>query len=413
MIARILIIGKSLKKYCFNINMNKFSNMSATKFLISGLLLNMLSCSNHYLELSMNIGEKANYILDKMIKDSDTPGVQYLIVNSDSIVFEYVGGFSDLEKNTVLTTSTTFNAFSVTKTFTALAILQLEADGKLNIDDKVQEHLDYLPYKSYFTIRQLLSHTSGLPNPIPIRWIHLLNENFNYKEFIKNVLDENKELENQPGEEYSYSNIGYLLLGEIIEKTSGEDYQSYIRNHIINKLSLSNTDYLGFVIQDTTEHAHGYIRKWSFLNIGLNFIFDKNKFMDDTYDGWSQFKYFYMNGYAFGGLIGNARGFAKYLQSLLKENKLITKKERLKFYEIQKLKNGTHTDMCLSWFKGKLGKEIYYTHAGGGGGYYCEIRLYPELNMASVIMFNKTGVSDDRILDKIDKLFIPNDKSEL
>ena len=63
--------------------------------------------------------------------------------------------------------------------------------------------------------------------------------------------------------------------------------------------------------------------------------------------------------------------------------------------------------MCLSWFQGKLGREIYCSHTGGGGGYYCEIRLYPKKKMASVIMFNRTGVSDERFLDNIDKLFLP------
>lgn len=356
----------------------------------------------------MNQTEKANYFLEQMIKNSDTPGLQYMVLNSDSTIFEFNGGFSKLENKNELSTSTTFNSFSITKTFTALAILQLEEKGKLNIDDYVQTYLDYLPYKTNFSIRQLLNHTSGLPNPMPLKWVHLLDENksYNYKEFIKKVVDENDELDNQPGEKYSYSNIGYLLLGEIIEKTSGEDYRTYIKNNIINKFSLSNDSYLGFVIPDTLYHAHGYIKKWSFLNIGLNFVFDKSKYIEDTYDGWSQFKYFYMNGYSFGGLIGNARGFAKYLQSFIKDNGLITNNIKSKLFAKQKTKNGKTLDMCLSWFSGSLEGEQYYTHAGGGGGYYCEIRIYPMKKLASVIMFNRTGVSDERFLDKIDRVFL-------
>ena len=62
--------------------------------------------------------------------------------------------------------------------------------------------------------------------------------------------------------------------------------------------------------------------------------------------------------------------------------------------------------MCLSWFIGSLDGNQYYSHAGRGGGYYCEIRIYPKLKMASVIIFNRTGVSDERFLDKIDRFFI-------
>ena len=66
------------------------------------------------------------------------------------------------------------------------------------------------------------------------------------------------------------------------------------------------------------------------------------------------------------------------------------------------------TGMCISWFTGKLGSRQYFAHAGGGGGYYCEIRLYPDLDVGSVIMFNRTGMKDERFLDTVDKYFIDN-----
>jgi hypothetical protein len=62
--------------------------------------------------------------------------------------------------------------------------------------------------------------------------------------------------------------------------------------------------------------------------------------------------------------------------------------------------------MCLAWFKGQLNSKTYFAHAGGGGGYYCEIRIYPDAGLGSVIMFNRTGMNDERVLDKIDKYFI-------
>lgn len=356
----------------------------------------------------MNSNQKVNYFFEEMISNSETPGLQYIISNADSIIFEFNGGLSDLEKKASLSASTTFTAFSLAKTFTALAILQLEEEGQLNIDDFAQEYLEFLPYKPNFSIRHLLNHTSGLPNPIPLKWIHLLQEHeiFNYKKFVKNVVDENDKLSSKPGEKHSYSNIGYLLLGEIIEKVSGEDYRSYVINNIIKKLSLSNDAYLGFVIPDALNHAHGYIKKWGLLNFALNFLFDKGKYIEDTYDGWNQMKYFYMNGYPFGGLIGNARGFTKYLQALLKDNQLITISSKSKLFETQKTNNGKTIDRCLSWLRGKFGEDIYYSHTGGAVGYYCEIRIYPERKIASVVMFNRTGISAERFLDNVDKFFL-------
>ncbi len=382
--------------------------MTALKIISLGLLpCFLISCSNHALDLKRDPGEKVLYFLNNMIENSDTPGVQYLISNRDSTLFEFNGGVSKIANKTLVSPLTTFNAFSVTKTFTALAIMQLEEAGKLKIDDTVQTYLHDLPYKTRFTIHQLLSHTSGLPNPMPLRWVHLIEEHdsFEYEAFIKSVVKENDELDDQPGEKYAYSNIGYLLLGKIITQVSGEDYRSYINKNIIQKLTLSSHAYLGFVIPDTMIHAHGYIKKWSFLNFGLNFLFDKSKFMDETYDGWTQFRYFYINGYAFGGLIGNARGFSGYLRALLQNNTFISDSSKLKLFKTQKLSDGEPIEMCLGWFEGKLGDKIYYAHAGGGGGYYCEIRIYPDANISSVIIFNRTGVSDDRILDKLDHFF--------
>lgn len=356
----------------------------------------------------MTAQEKVRRCLEEMIEDADTPGVQYMMLSADSILFSFTGGLADLEQQSSFSDSTTLHAFSVTKTFTALAVLQLEEAGKINLDDPVQNYVPDLPYKITFTIHQLLNHTSGLPNPIPLRWVHLLDEHpgFDYSAFIDEVLTENDELDNQPGENFSYSNVGYLILGRLIEKVSGEDYRSYIQRHIIDSLSLSPPAYLGFEIPDTAKHAHGYIKKWSFLNLGLNFVFDKGKFMNGSYDGWTQFNYFYLNGYAYGGLIGNAQGFAAYLQTLLKHDRLVSDRQKAKLFKSQQTLDGETQEYCLGWYRGKLINETYYAHAGGGGGYYCEIRLYPSRKMASVIMLNRTGVSDKRILDNLDTFFL-------
>ncbi|MFC1539262.1 serine hydrolase domain-containing protein [Candidatus Latescibacterota bacterium] len=356
----------------------------------------------------MNGQEKAAAILEKMIHESATPGVQYLFMDAGSILFEFNGGKSNIETKTKLTHATTFNAFSVTKTLTALAILQLAENRKLNIDDPVRKYVSLFPYETDFSIRHVLNHTSGLPNPMPLKWVHLRNEHelFNYKEFIENVLKKNDTLISRPGEKYSYSNIGYLILGEIIEKTSGIDYRNYINSHILEKLSFSKNAYLGFEIPLSGDHAHGYIKKWSFLTLILGLMFDKRKFVGNSYDGWSQFKYFYNNGYSYGGLIGNARGFGHYLQTFLQGNVLIRNESKSALFKIQTLNNGASIDMGLSWFFGRLDKDVFFAHSGGGGGYYCEIRLYIEKKMASVIMFNRTGLRDERILDKIDKYFL-------
>jgi D-alanyl-D-alanine carboxypeptidase len=118
------------------------------------------------------------------------------------------------------------------------------------------------------------------------------------------------------------------------------------------------------------------------------------------------FKNFYVNGPSYGGLKGTGNAFVTYLQELLKpDNQLITKNSKKVLFTENILTNGKQSKMCLSWFKGDLNGHTYYTHAGGGF-YYCEIRLYPDLGKGSVIIFNRFGMSDERILDEFDKFLL-------
>jgi CubicO group peptidase (beta-lactamase class C family) len=381
---------------------------------IAVFCLTIISCSGSKESMNLQPKEKAQRFLDEVISGSESPAVQYVIVTADSVLFEYSTGLSDIKNKTQIQSYNTLNAFSVTKTFTALAILQLQEQGRLNINDKISLYLDFYPYDKEITIKQVLNHTAGIPNPLPLNWAHLEGDSsFNYSEFVKQVIKENNQLDNKPGEKYSYSNLGYLLLGEVIKKTSGDDYTTYIENNIINTLNLKDGEYLGFSIPEGSKHSHGYIKKWSLMNFVLNFIFDKNKFIEESYDGWSQFRNFYVDGLAYGGLVGNARGFSKYLQALLNENVLISESSKEQMFGTQVTNRNKKIDMTLSWFSGSLNDTKFYTHAGGGGGYYCEIRLYPDKKMASVIMFNRTGVSKENYLNDIDVFFLDSNNNSL
>jgi D-alanyl-D-alanine carboxypeptidase len=171
----------------------------------------------------------------------------------------------------------------------------------------------------------------------------------------------------------------------------------------LNNLDCSAEGKLDFAISSIESHAKGYIKRWSLMNFVLGFMIDKNRFTEKYSGKWIQFKNIHVNGSAYGGLIGNAAGFAKYLQALLKNSVLISDEYKSRLFTRQKKNDGKETEMSLSWFAGNLNGDPYFAHAGGGGGYYCEIRIYPGRNCASVIMFNRTGVKDERFLDKVDK----------
>jgi CubicO group peptidase (beta-lactamase class C family) len=195
---------------------------------------------------------RAKDYLNQLVNGSESPGVQYALASADSVIFSFTGGAANLASNIPVTDATTFLGFSVTKTFTALAVLQLVQEERLSLDDPISRYLDYFPYERSPTIRQTLNHTGGLPNPIPIAWSHTAEEHrsFNRRGFIREVLMKNGELRANPGEAFAYSNIGYLLLGEVIERASGMSYEDYVMTRIVHPLSLRGIERLSFEIPD-------------------------------------------------------------------------------------------------------------------------------------------------------------------
>ena len=351
---------------------------------------------------------QAERILDSLLSSDKTPSVHYIHFTSENVIYEYCRGFADIKNKINITNRSVFHACSVTKTFTALAILQLEQEGKLSIEKPVKSYWPEFPYPGNITVRQLLSHTAGIPNPIPLRWIHLADEHSSFDKdlFFKTIFDKYKRVKTKPNEKFLYSNLGYVLLGQLIEKISGKSYERFITDNIIYKLGLQPGE-SGFTINDFSNNVTGYQKNWTFMNLLLVFFLDKSKFMRHAEGKWKPFKAFYINGSSYGGLIGTARSFQAYVQQLLKTNNSLINEECKKLLFTENHTNdGRSTGMCLSWFCGQLNEKKYFAHPGGGGGYYCELRLYPEISRGSVIMFNRTGMSDEKFLDTLDRLFV-------
>ena len=250
---------------------------------------------------------------------SEVPGLQYIAVTADRVLFEHAGGWADIQGQRDMTPDTTLMAYSMIKTVTAVAILQLAEQRKLGLDDVIDRYLPNAAYHGHgITLRQLLNHTSGIPNPIPLRWVHLAAEDssFNEAEALAAVLRKNPDLAFVPGRKFAYSNIGYWLLGKVVEQASGQSYPSYVRANILQPLQLSKRE-MDFVIPDESRHANGYLKKYSLMNLVKGFVIDR-KFVGGYEGDWLRLNSHYLNGPAFGGLIGTARGFSRFLQDQLR-----------------------------------------------------------------------------------------------
>jgi CubicO group peptidase (beta-lactamase class C family) len=303
--------------------------------------------------------------------------------------------------------STTMMAYSMTKTFTAATVMQIVGAGKLGLDDRVDAVFPSTPYGRSMTIRHLLSQTSGIPNPIPLRWVHLAQHHaaFDERRALDEVLHAHPSLRFAPGTRYGYSNISYWILGKIVERVSGKALPDYMRDHVFTPLRLSPSD-AGFVIPGNAPHAKGYIRKYSFMNLAKPLLIDA-EFIGKYEGNWLHLNDHYLNGPGFGGLIATARGVATFLQDQLREESVLFDKETKElFFSQQRTTAGEPIDMTLGWHIKTLDDGNYFYKEGGGGGYHAEMRIYPASGIASVIMVNETSAQCTRMQTLFDSRFI-------
>ena len=348
--------------------------------------------------------------LNKLVNSGRTPGLQYIVMKDRIILYQQNMGIADFESKKIIDKNSSFNVCSVTKTFTSLAIMQLAEEGKIKLTDNASAYLSGLPFNEEIKLYQLLSHTSGIPNPIPLKWVHLQTEDadFDSDGFIRNIIKKNARLKYTPGEKFAYSNLNYLLLGQIIEKVSGLPYRDYIRKNIFARIGLEERP-LEFVVHDNLHYARGYQKRLTLFNFVLGFLIDRKKFTTRSANpAWIKFNKYYVNGRAYGGIIANAYSLTRFIYELSKSHSVLLSdawKEIL--FTKQKTNDGNEIEMTMGWFAGKLNEIHYFGHAGAGGGYYCEMRVYPDNNMATAIMLNRSGLHDEKFLDKLDRHFQP------
>jgi len=351
--------------------------------------------------------QKIDTTLHRLVQQGKTPSVQYLLFDQYQIIHQYGEGFADVAAQRNSEKNTLYNAFSVTKTFTALAVLQLAEKEMIDLDKGAVNYIAEFPYSEELTVRQLLTHTAGIPNPNPLPWIHPAKDHheFDRDSFFSPVFKKHKKLKSGPNKKFAYSNLGYVLLGQLIERVSGQKYEDYIWEHVLEPLGLNRAE-IGFELPDPGRMAKGYHTKVSLLNWIMGFFIDKKIYRGAAEGKWQAFMPYYINGNSYGGIIACPVAFMKYIQELLKdENKLISPEYKRLLFTENLTVDSKPTGMCLSWFTSQLNDHTYYAHAGGGGGYYCEVRLYPDAGIGSVIMFNRSGMSDERILNKLDKFY--------
>jgi len=350
--------------------------------------------------------DRARTHLDGLIARSKVPGLQYLALDRDRTMFEYTGGWADVRHRVPMTGDTTMMAYSMSKTITAAAVLQLVAAGKVALDDPVERY-HAIPYGPGITIRHLLAHLSGIPNPIPLRWVHAAAQHAGFDEHaaLEAELRAHPRAASAPGAKYRYSNIGYWLLGSVVERASGQSFSSYVAERVFAPLEIPPAA-LGYAIPDASRHAHGYLEKYSLMNLAKRLLIDR-QFIGEYEGAWLRIEPHYLNGPAFGGLVGTARGFGAFLRDQLRPRSVLCDNAaRELLYTPQRIRTGRVVPMALGWHLGDLDGIPFFYKEGGGGGFHCEMRVYRANRIATVVMTNATGFDVKRCLNSQDRQFL-------
>jgi len=205
----------------------------------------------------------------KRMEDAKLPGAFIGIAKDGQLQFAEGLGYRDREKQAEITPDTVFGIGSITKSFTCVAIMQLQEAGKLSVHDPVVTYLPEFRTKDEertkrITISHLMSHTSGLPS-LPTLYYAMrrsmeidpaVQDNQSsvdltahepidtYEQLMAFIADLDVELLGEPGTEFSYSNDGYSLLGAIIERVSGQSYESYLKEHVLEPAGMKHTVFL-------------------------------------------------------------------------------------------------------------------------------------------------------------------------
>jgi len=228
---------------------------------------NQVICILFLLINSVSVPSQAQHIsleqhIDNLFKsyDNQTPGVSVAIVKNGKVVFEKGYGMATLEYNVPITSNTVFHVASVSKQFTAFSIYMLENEGKISLDDDIKKYLPELPdYGKVITINHLLAHTSGLRD----QWALLTTGGWHLEDVITTeqilkILFNQNALNFEPNTEFGYSNSGYTLLAEIVQRVTGQSFTDYTKANIFEPLGMNNTNFYDDFHRVVENRAYSY-----------------------------------------------------------------------------------------------------------------------------------------------------------
>ncbi len=328
-------------------------------------------------------GDVIDSYIETQMRALHIPGVSLAVVRDGRIVKAKGYGLANIEANFAAAPKTVYEIGSLTKQFTAAAVMMLVEEGKISLDDKIPKYFpDAPPAWNQITVRHLLSHTSGIQNHVAVPgFLNQFKTNLLFEttptreEILKEFFKLPSEFE--PGETWAYDNTGYYLLGFVVEKASGKSYYQFLNERVFVPLGMNatrNTDTRPVV----PNRASGY--EW----------------VKDKYEN----RPVLLPTIAFsaGTIISTVEDLAKWDAGLYTE-KLLKKSALEQMWTSAKTNNGASAsfDYGFGWFLDNYRGHRIIQHAGGTQGFSSVIYRYPDDKLTVIVLSNHS----DRFLDQI------------
>ncbi|MGV3539595.1 MAG: serine hydrolase [Rufibacter sp.] len=323
----------------------------------------LLICLSFFIAALANAQERdLTAKLDEYLQASYDQGVfsgTVLVAQQGKILYKTGFGLADYERNVPNGGNTKYRWGSLTKAFTAHLILQLQEQGKLNVQDKLSQHVPGFPNGDRTTLHQLLTHTSGLSNYTDFEDFPQVND---HPTTVQNFLNYFKErpLKFEPGQKFSYCNSGYILLGHIIEQKTGMTYAKALQKYILKPLKMTNSG-LEVTGKPVDRLAKGY---------NYNGARRKPSQLIDLSWFW-----------AAGGMYGTPEDLLKWERSLY-TNQLLSEESMNKFFQAEK------SNYAYGW---EVDSAYAQPRIGGSGainGFRANLTRFPEQELAIIVLSN-------------------------
>ncbi|MDH5386274.1 MAG: beta-lactamase family protein [Candidatus Aminicenantes bacterium] len=322
---------------------------------------------------------------------ADSPGCAVAVVKDGQIVYKNGYGMANLELGVPITPMSVFYIGSVSKQFVAMCVVLLADEGKLSLDDDIRKYVPEMPdYGTPITIRHLIHHTGGIRDYLELENIAGIPFGTYHEQDALDLIIHQRELNFKPGEENSYSNSGYFLLGVIIKRASGKSLREFAQENIFNPLGMKNSRFHDDYMELMKNRATGYydVGKGNYRN----FV--------STFDCVGS-----------GGLFTSVEDLFFWDQNFYHHK--VGGEDVIELMHTQGvLNNGKKLDYAFGLVIGEYRGLRIVEHGGSLGGYRAELLRFPDQRFSVIILSNLSSFVPSELTRRVADIYLVDEFKE-